>query len=129
MACHHTALITTCLDAHSAKSATSAQSSFHCVVQAWALLRPWGLMCKASSPGQRVTACPWPTERGEGTWQQLVLVPAKSLVRGASKLLGAGCLVSRQHAGQAVKRGRDLDASRCCLHRHLPASNLGCTKR
>ena len=32
--------------------------------------------------GQRVTACPWPTEGGEGTWQQLVLVPAKSLVRG-----------------------------------------------
>ena len=34
-------------------------------------------------PGQRVTACPWPTEGGEGTWQQLVVVPAKSLVRGA----------------------------------------------
>eukprot|EP00891_Asterochloris_glomerata_P007394 jgi/Astpho2/7394/Aster-x0316 len=31
-------------------------------------------------PGQRVTACPWPTEGGEGTWQQLVLVPARSLV-------------------------------------------------
>ena len=38
-------------------------------------------------PGQRVTACPWPTEGGEGTWQQLVLVPAKSLVRGMTKLL------------------------------------------
>ena len=38
-------------------------------------------------PGQRVTACPWPTEGGEGTWQQLVLVPAKSLVRAMGILL------------------------------------------
>ena len=30
--------------------------------------------------GQRVTAAPWPTEEGEGTWQQHVLVPAKDLV-------------------------------------------------
>ena len=53
-------------------------------------------------PVQRVTACPWPTEGGEGTWQQLVLVPAKSLVRGIRKLLGAGCLMSSQPAGRAA---------------------------
>ena len=40
-----------------------------------------------AEPGQRVTACPWPTEGGEGTWQQMAVVPAKSLVRGLSILL------------------------------------------
>ena len=106
MACYRTALITACLAAHSARSATSAQLLLHCshtlCPAGMGIVEAVGPDVQGFKPGQRVTACPWPTEGGEGTWQQLVVVPAKSLVRGVSKLLGAGCLVSRQHAGSAV---------------------------
>ena len=31
--------------------------------------------------GQRVVGVPWPSEKGEGTWQQYVAVPLKHLVK------------------------------------------------
>ena len=35
---------------------------------------------KRVSEGQRVVAVPWPTAKGEGTYQQYVAVPEKHLV-------------------------------------------------